>query len=163
MGDMFAAAGLPIVADKRPDEQFFMRSDNIAFARRGHPRAHAVDLQPARRLSPRRATSVAHRLRAHDGGHPRRRRSDAPAGRRPGAAVESADGRPVGTTTPQPHARCRCTRRRSEPSVERLARYTTVKLEADTSALTARERRMLPLLIDAAREMNGIYWMQAYR
>ncbi|MFN8574816.1 MAG: M20/M25/M40 family metallo-hydrolase [Gemmatimonadaceae bacterium] len=35
MGEMFAAAGLPIVADKRLDQQFFMRSDNIAFARRG--------------------------------------------------------------------------------------------------------------------------------
>lgn len=35
MGPMFAAAGLPIVPDKRPDQQFFMRSDNIAFAKRG--------------------------------------------------------------------------------------------------------------------------------
>ena len=35
MGEMFAAAGLPIVADKRLDQQFFMRSDNIAFARAG--------------------------------------------------------------------------------------------------------------------------------
>jgi hypothetical protein len=35
MGDLFASAGLPIVADKRLDQQFFMRSDNIAFARRG--------------------------------------------------------------------------------------------------------------------------------
>lgn len=35
MGELFASAGLPIVADKRPDQQFFMRSDNIAFAERG--------------------------------------------------------------------------------------------------------------------------------
>ena len=35
MGDLFANAGLPIVADKRLDQQFFMRSDNIAFAERG--------------------------------------------------------------------------------------------------------------------------------
>jgi hypothetical protein len=35
MGDMFAAANLPSVADKRLDQQFFMRSDNIAFARVG--------------------------------------------------------------------------------------------------------------------------------
>jgi hypothetical protein len=35
MGDMFAAAALPIAPDKRPDQQFFMRSDNIAFARAG--------------------------------------------------------------------------------------------------------------------------------
>jgi len=35
MGDMLAAAGIPVVADRRPEQQFFMRSDNIAFARRG--------------------------------------------------------------------------------------------------------------------------------
>lgn len=35
MGDILAAAALPIVADKRLDQQFFMRSDNIAFARAG--------------------------------------------------------------------------------------------------------------------------------
>jgi Zn-dependent M28 family amino/carboxypeptidase len=35
MGDLIAAAGLPIVPDKRLDQQFFMRSDNIAFARHG--------------------------------------------------------------------------------------------------------------------------------
>ncbi|HXG70326.1 MAG TPA: hypothetical protein VNJ04_06890 [Gemmatimonadaceae bacterium] len=45
---------------------------------------------------------------------------------------------------------------------ERLARYTTVKLVADVSKLTARERQMLPLLVDAAREMNAAFWMEAY-
>jgi len=35
MGELFAQAGLPIVADARPNEQFFMRSDNIAFAQLG--------------------------------------------------------------------------------------------------------------------------------
>ncbi len=35
MGEQLAAAGIPIVADKRPDQHFFERSDNIAFARRG--------------------------------------------------------------------------------------------------------------------------------
>jgi hypothetical protein len=35
MGDLFTSAGLPIVADRRVDQQFFMRSDNIAFAQRG--------------------------------------------------------------------------------------------------------------------------------
>jgi hypothetical protein len=35
MGELFTSAGLPIVADPRPSEQFFMRSDNIAFAERG--------------------------------------------------------------------------------------------------------------------------------
>jgi hypothetical protein len=45
---------------------------------------------------------------------------------------------------------------------QRLARYTTVELSYDTSSLTARERQMLPLLIDAARAMNAIYWREAY-
>lgn len=41
MGDELAANGIPIVPDKRPDQQFFQRSDNIAFARRGIP-AHTL-------------------------------------------------------------------------------------------------------------------------
>jgi hypothetical protein len=41
MGDMFAKAGLAVVADRRPDQQFFQRSDNIAFARMGIP-AHTL-------------------------------------------------------------------------------------------------------------------------
>jgi hypothetical protein len=35
MGKMFADAGLAVVPDKRPEQQFFQRSDNIAFARMG--------------------------------------------------------------------------------------------------------------------------------
>jgi Zn-dependent M28 family amino/carboxypeptidase len=35
MGAALAAAGIPLVADPRPDQRFFERSDNIAFARRG--------------------------------------------------------------------------------------------------------------------------------
>jgi Zn-dependent M28 family amino/carboxypeptidase len=41
MGDELAANGIPIVPDKRPDEHFFERSDNIAFAMRGIP-AHTL-------------------------------------------------------------------------------------------------------------------------
>jgi hypothetical protein len=41
MGDTLAARGVPIVADARPDQQFFQRSDNIAFARMGIP-AHTL-------------------------------------------------------------------------------------------------------------------------
>ena len=37
MGPMLAAAGIPIVRDPRPDQSFFTRSDNYAFARRGIP------------------------------------------------------------------------------------------------------------------------------
>ena len=45
---------------------------------------------------------------------------------------------------------------------QRLAKYTTVKLGADTSSLTAKERAMLPILVDAARAMDAIYWREAY-
>jgi len=41
MGERLAAAGIPIVADPRPGEHFFERSDNIAFALRGIP-AHTL-------------------------------------------------------------------------------------------------------------------------
>lgn len=41
MGAMFTAAGLPIVADARPDQHFFERSDNIAYAQMGIP-AHTL-------------------------------------------------------------------------------------------------------------------------
>ena len=39
--DASRAAGVPVVADPRPDQHFFERSDNIAFARRGIP-AHTL-------------------------------------------------------------------------------------------------------------------------
>jgi Peptidase family M49 len=44
----------------------------------------------------------------------------------------------------------------------RLAKYTTVRLTADLSGLSDNERRMIPLLIEAAREMDAVFWMQAY-
>ena len=44
----------------------------------------------------------------------------------------------------------------------RIAEYTTVKLAADTSTLTENEKRMLPLLIDAAKAMDPIFWEQTW-
>jgi Peptidase family M28 len=41
MGDMLARNGIPIVPDARPDQRFFQRSDNIAYARMGIP-AHTL-------------------------------------------------------------------------------------------------------------------------
>ncbi|HXC26295.1 MAG TPA: M20/M25/M40 family metallo-hydrolase [Gemmatimonadaceae bacterium] len=41
MGSMFKSAGLAIVPDPRPDQNFFQRSDNIAFAKAGVP-AHTL-------------------------------------------------------------------------------------------------------------------------
>ncbi|MBA2572608.1 MAG: Zn-dependent hydrolase [Gemmatimonadetes bacterium] len=49
------------------------------------------------------------------------------------------------------------------PSMQdRLAKYTTVRLTSDLSALSPKERQMIPLLIDAGRAMDEIFWMQAY-
>lgn len=45
---------------------------------------------------------------------------------------------------------------------KRLARYATVRLEADLSGLTEKERRMIPLLKNAARVMDELFWLQAY-
>ena len=44
----------------------------------------------------------------------------------------------------------------------KVAQYTTVRLDPDLSSLTDAERRMIPLLIDAADAMNEIYWAEAY-
>ena len=44
----------------------------------------------------------------------------------------------------------------------RMSEYTTVKLSADTSALTAKEKQMIPLLIEAAKAMDPIFWEQTY-
>jgi Peptidase family M49 len=43
---------------------------------------------------------------------------------------------------------------------QKLAQYTPVRLTADLSGLSERERRMIPLLIEAAQEMDTIYWQQ---
>lgn len=45
---------------------------------------------------------------------------------------------------------------------DRLAQYTTVRLEADLSALSDSTRRMLPLLIAAAQAMDEVFWKEAY-
>jgi hypothetical protein len=44
----------------------------------------------------------------------------------------------------------------------RQSEYTSVKLSADTSTLTPKERQMIPLLIDAAKAMDPIFWRQTY-
>ncbi|HUF29910.1 MAG TPA: hypothetical protein VMM77_04530 [Gemmatimonadaceae bacterium] len=44
----------------------------------------------------------------------------------------------------------------------RLAKYTPIRLTTDLSVLSDAERQMLPLLIDAAQEMDDIFWQQAY-
>lgn len=59
-------------------------------------------------------------------------------------------------------------RREAPPKAEamsikqRLANYISFRLETDLSALAENERRMIPLLIDAAKVMDDLFWLQAY-
>ena len=165
MGPMFAAAGLPIVADRRLDQQFFTRSDNIAFARMGipahtlssynmhedyhHPSDDASRVDVAHMTSVIRAAAAATRLLA-DGPAPQWN-----PGGQPVAPLSPT--RPAPTPLPVSPAQLP-----PATPAERLSRYTTVRLAADTTALTRWERQMLPVLVDGAREMHGIYWMQAF-
>jgi hypothetical protein len=48
------------------------------------------------------------------------------------------------------------------PIEKKLSQYTTVRLTTDLGKLSENERRMIPLLIDAARSMDAIFWRQAY-
>lgn len=41
-------------------------------------------------------------------------------------------------------------------------KYTEFTLEADLSTLTDNQKKMIPLLIDAAKEMDKVFWKQAY-
>lgn len=45
---------------------------------------------------------------------------------------------------------------------EKLNSYATVKLTTDISKLTENEKKMIPLLINAAEIMNDLFWVQAY-
>ena len=165
MGATFARAGLPIGPDKRLDQQFFERSDNIAFARLGVP-AHTLSSynmhtdyhEPSDDLThvdiPHmtaviRAGAAAARLLA-DGEAPRWN-----ANGRPQAQRRLTPTPP--TPTPMPVSPAATI---SESPQEVLAKFITVKLEADTASLTRSERRMLPLLVDAAREMHDVFWVQ---
>ncbi len=43
-----------------------------------------------------------------------------------------------------------------------LGKYVSVTLSADLSSLSENEKKMIGILIDAAKEMDDIFWMQAY-
>lgn len=76
-----------------------------------------------------------------------------------GTTLPGACAMQTTTTMPAPSG---ATTVGSPTPAERLARYTTVKLVADESKLSVKERQMLPLLIDAARAVNGAFWAEAY-
>jgi hypothetical protein len=50
----------------------------------------------------------------------------------------------------------------STDAASRNAKYTTVKLAPDLSTLSENERKMIPLLIDAAKAVDEVYWVQTY-
>src|SRR5512132_986148 len=64
--------------------------------------------------------------------------------------------------TPSGAGKADTTAARADRIADRVARYSTVRLTADLAPLSARERQMIPLLIDAAREMDTIYWRETY-
>ncbi len=43
-----------------------------------------------------------------------------------------------------------------------LGKYVTVKLSSDLNGLTENERKMLPILIEAADKMNDLFWFESY-
>lgn len=43
-----------------------------------------------------------------------------------------------------------------------LSKYTEFTLTTDVSQLSGNEKKMIPLLIDAGKEMNKVFWLQAY-
>jgi hypothetical protein len=45
---------------------------------------------------------------------------------------------------------------------QRMERYTTVKHEPDLSKLSESEKRILPLLIEASKAIDEVYWVQSY-
>ncbi|WP_138430431.1 dipeptidyl-peptidase 3 family protein [Fodinibius saliphilus] len=45
---------------------------------------------------------------------------------------------------------------------DRLNQYTEFTLDADLSGLSENQKKMIPLLIDAAKEMEEVFWMEAY-
>lgn len=47
-------------------------------------------------------------------------------------------------------------------AAQRLAGYAPVKLTADLSSLSEKEKQMIPLLIEAAAIMDDLYWQQSF-
>ncbi|MDB4916503.1 MAG: Zn-dependent hydrolase [Gemmatimonadetes bacterium] len=160
MGASFAKAGLAVVADPRPGMNFFERSDNIAFARAGIPAhtlssgfEHADYHQPSDDIS---KVDFAHTTAViRTAASAVRMLANGPA------PTWNPNGRPEAPAPRTPTTVPASLVTASTSIADRLARYTSVKLQADTTALTKKERQMLPLLIEAAREMHDVYWMQA--
>ena len=55
-----------------------------------------------------------------------------------------------------------CAPKAQKPAAPRLTKYTEVALTSDLGALSAKERQMIPLLVDACQAMDEIFWREAY-
>lgn len=57
---------------------------------------------------------------------------------------------------------CANAQQNSGDITKNLTKYVKVKLEADLSHLSKNQKKMIPLLIEAASEMDKAFWKQAY-
>ena len=48
------------------------------------------------------------------------------------------------------------------PMQEKLAQYTSFRLTTDLQALSDDQKKMIPILIEAAQAMDEVFWLQAY-
>jgi hypothetical protein len=71
-----------------------------------------------------------------------------PAPAKPVAAAPEAVEQPVSENAPKP--------------ASRFDIYATVRLTADLSNLSERQRQMIPLLVDASKIMDELFWKQSY-
>ena len=79
------------------------------------------------------------------------------------AACQQAESPAPETAVGEPAVEVRQTM--AEPAIEQPSRfdiYATVRLTADLDHLSDRQRQMIPLLIDASKIMDDLYWLQAY-
>ena len=79
------------------------------------------------------------------------------------AACQQAESPAPETAVGEPAVEVRQTM--AEPAIEQPSRfdiYATVRLTADLGHLSDRQRQMIPLLINASKIMDDLYWLQAY-
>jgi hypothetical protein len=74
--------------------------------------------------------------------------AESPAPAEPATAAVEAVEQPASESAPKP--------------ASRFDIYATVRLSADLSTLSERQRQMIPLLIDASKIMDGLFWKQSY-
>ncbi len=79
------------------------------------------------------------------------------------AACQQAENPAPETAVGEPAVEVRQTM--TEPAIEQPSRfdiYATVRLTADLGHLSDRQKQMIPLLINASKIMDDLYWLQAY-